>query len=153
MTPAGPGVAAIVACVDAAGRVLVVKQTTGPFAGAWLLPGGAVERHERVADAARRELAEETGYRVAELVPVARYDVRSALPGRFHILLHMFRGGDVDGTPRPEPASAVRWARPREIEPHPSLAVQLADLGLIEREPTSLARDLARIGVEVRRLP
>ena len=152
MSPAGPGVAAIVACVDAAGRVLVVKQTTGPFAGAWLLPGGAVERDERVADAARRELAEETGYRVDELVLVARYDVRSAPSGRFHILLHMFRGAEVDGTPRPEPASAVRWARPREIDLHPSLAVELVDLGLIEREPTSLARDLARIGVEVRRL-
>ena len=64
----------------------------------------------------------------------------------------MFRGGDLAGTPRPEPASAVRWALPAEIELHPSLAVELADLGLVEREPTSLLRDLARIGVEVRRL-
>jgi len=147
-----PGVGAIVACVDPAGRVLLVKQRSGPFAGAWLLPGGTVEPDERAEDAARRELEEETGYRVADLRPAALYEVRSARPGRFQILLHMFRGGDVAGTPRAEPASAVRWALPAEIELHPSLAVELADLGLVEREPASLVRDLARIGVEVRRL-
>src|SRR5205807_4493728 len=57
----GPQVSAIVGCVDDAGRVLIVKQTSGPFAGSWLLPGGTVERNERLEDAARRELFEETG--------------------------------------------------------------------------------------------
>src|SRR6266851_23225 len=63
----GPAVSAVLACVDEAGRVLIVKQTAGPFAGAWLLPGGRVERDESPDDTARRELREETGYTVNDL--------------------------------------------------------------------------------------
>jgi 8-oxo-dGTP diphosphatase len=145
------GVAAIVACVDSAGRILIVKQTAGPFAGAWLLPGGSVDRSERLEDAARRELLEETGYRVHDLEPVARYEVRSVPAGRFHFLVHLFRGGAFEGTPRAEAGSELRWAVPVEIDPHPNLAVALADLGLIERDPLTLRRDLASAGIEMHR--
>lgn len=148
----GPGVSAIVACVDDAGRILIVKQTAGPFAGSWLLPGGTVERDERVEDAAGRELFEETGYRAPELRPVALYEVRSSPAGRFHILVHLFRGNAVDGTPRAEPGSEVRWAMPGDIDAHPNLAVALIDLGLIERDRASVNRDLEAIGVEMRRV-
>lgn len=148
----GPRVSAVVGCVDGAGRVLIVKQTAGPFAGAWLLPGGTVERHERLADAARRELLEETGYRVVDLRPVAAYEVRSVPAGRFHFLVHLFRGGDVQGTPQPEAGSELRWVDAHQIDPHPNLAVTLVDLGLIERDRMSLVRDLAASGMEMRRL-
>jgi 8-oxo-dGTP diphosphatase len=148
----GPGISAIVACVDETGRILIVKQTAGPFAGAWLLPGGNVERDEHIEDAAQRELFEETGYRAADVRPVALYEVRSMPPGRFHFLVHLFRAGPLEGTPLAESGSALRWVPPREIDPHPNLAVALADLGLIERDPESLRRDLANAGLEMRRL-
>jgi 8-oxo-dGTP diphosphatase len=148
----GPGISAVVACVDGAGRILTVKQTAGPFAGAWLLPGGNVERDERLEDAARRELFEETGYRAGELRPVALYEVRSAPPGRFHFLVHLFRAGPLDGTPRAEAGSELWWAPPDEIDPHPNLAVALADLGLIERDPAALTENLAKAGLEMRRV-
>jgi 8-oxo-dGTP diphosphatase len=148
----GPGVSAVVACVDELGQVLIIRQTAGPFAGAWLLPGGSVERDERLEDAARRELLEETGYRVGDLRPVAVYEVRSAPAGRYHFLVHLFRAGEVEGTLRPEPGGALRWVDPREIEPHPNLAVTLVDLGLIERDRAALLLDLATIGLDMRRL-
>ena len=148
----GPRVSAIVACVDDAGRVLIVKQTAGPFAGAWLLPGGNVERNEGLEDAARRELHEETGYRAADLLPIAVYEVRSTPAGRFDFLVHLFRGGPVSGTPQAETGSELRWVAPGDIDAHPNLAVALADLGLIERDRAALARDLAAIGVEMRRV-
>jgi 8-oxo-dGTP diphosphatase len=146
------GVSAIVACLDDAGRVLIVKQTAGPFAGAWLLPGGTVEPNERLEDAARRELFEETGYRAGDLRPVALYEVRSAPAGGFHFLVHLFRADAVEGTPRAEAGSELRWAAPREIDPHPNLAVVLADLGLIQRDRGAIARDLANAGLEMRRV-
>jgi 8-oxo-dGTP diphosphatase len=149
---AGPRVGAIVACLDDTGRILVVKQITGSFAGAWLLPGGTVDPGERVEDCARRELYEETGYAVADLTLVARYDVRSAAAGGFHVLLHMYRGEGLRGAPRPEPESEVRWLGPREVEWHPAMAVQLVDLAFIDRDRADLDRGLARIGVEVKRL-
>ena len=148
----GPGVSAVVACVDDVGRVLIVKQTAGPFAGAWLLPGGNVERDERLEDAARRELLEETGYRAESLRAVALYEVRSAPAGRFHFLVHLFRGAGLEGTARAEAGSEVRWFVPAELDPHPNLAIALVDLGLVERDRAVLARELAAIGIEMRRV-
>jgi 8-oxo-dGTP diphosphatase len=147
-----PAVSAVVACLDDAGRVLIVKQTAGPFAGAWLLPGGSVEGNERLEDAARRELYEETGYRARDLRPVAVYEVQSAPAGRFHFLVHLFRSRGVEGAPRAEPGGELRWVAPDEIDPHPNLAVTLVDLGLIERDRAELLRGLATIGIGMRRV-
>ena len=78
---ARPALTADVVAVHAGGvpRVLLVRRGNEPFAGRWALPGGFVDEGELPSDAARRELAEETGFAFAgELALVGVY----GKPGR-----------------------------------------------------------------------
>ena len=92
--------------------VLVVERGKEPFLGALALPGGFVEPDERAADAAARELAEETGAVVARdrLRRFGRYrkrgrDPRGAVES---VAFHAY----VAGAPALEgggDAAAARW--------------------------------------------
>jgi len=68
----------VIAGAGKAQRVLLIQRAGPPFAGSWALPGGFVEEGERVADAAPRELAEETGLQVGVVELLGVYDT----PGR-----------------------------------------------------------------------
>lgn len=62
--PPRPVVAVGAVVIDRSGlhpSVLLVKRGRPPAEGSWSLPGGKVEGGERLAEALRREIAEETG--------------------------------------------------------------------------------------------
>lgn len=56
-------------------RLLLVRRGRAPSLGYYAFPGGRVEEGEALEEAARRELAEETGLSVGPLAPLVRVPV------------------------------------------------------------------------------
>lgn len=85
------------AVASRAGRVLVTRRGDDQsMAGLWEFPGGKVEPDETPAEAARRELREETGLAAADLEPltIVVHDYVDA-PLRFHVFLAPEPAGEV----------------------------------------------------------
>ncbi|WP_067803837.1 NUDIX hydrolase [Actinomadura formosensis] len=101
--------AAGVAAVDGDGRVLLIwrhRFITGQWG--WEIPGGRVEPGEDPAEAAARELIEETGYRAGTLRHLL--DVRPS-PGVHDGIHHIYRadGAERVGEPADVEAERIEW--------------------------------------------
>ena len=67
-----PVAASVVIVVESGGRYLMTEEERGGKSGpVWYFPSGALEPHETLADAGRREVREETGYDVEPTAVVA----------------------------------------------------------------------------------
>ena len=150
MTEAVRRLTAIVACTDTRGRVLLVRQIGGPYAGAWLLPGGGVDAGESLEEGLRREMREETGCELADVRHIAAYEVDERTQD-FKALVHLFAARAI-GDAKAEHGSAVKWTSPTELGYHPALRRELADAGLRSEDDTALASAMRDTQVTMRRI-
>ena len=110
---------AIIPCVgaivrDEAGRLLVIRRRHDPSRGLWSLPGGRVEQGESAEDAVVREVAEETGLRVAIDAEIGAITIEAPAGGVYavrdfscHVLEGRLRAGD--------DAEDVRWVSETDL--------------------------------------
>jgi 8-oxo-dGTP diphosphatase len=113
---------------DADNRLLLVRRKNAPALGMWSLPGGRVEPGETHAEAAAREVLEETGLTVVvgdliDTVPLGQY------------VVHDFTATVVSGELRAgDDASDVKWCDPGEIplmQTSPGLVEELRRMGAL----------------------
>lgn len=113
------GVGAVI-CGD--GKILLIRRANEPGRGLWSIPGGLVEVGERIVDAVKREVKEETGIdvEVGRLIDVIENIVVDE-DGRvkFHYILIDFEAKPIseklEVRPSPEVLEA-RWFTPEEIK-------------------------------------
>jgi ADP-ribose pyrophosphatase YjhB (NUDIX family) len=101
------------------GRIVLVERGREPLRGYWSLPGGVVEAGERLEEAIRREVREETGL---DVEPLGVFEVFERIsrdsrgrPEYHYVLIDYLcrlRGGKLK--PADDVASA-RWVSPAEL--------------------------------------
>ncbi len=106
-------IAVVCRLIDASPHVILVQRGKAPNAGSWGFPGGHVEWGETLAEAAQRELLEETGVIAQPIHALPTLDVitrDAADTVQGHYVLGVIQCRYVSGTPEPrDDAKEARW--------------------------------------------
>src|SRR6266404_696373 len=127
---------------DEANRILLGKRNKDPQRGSWVIPGGRIEAFETIADAAAREIQEETGLIVEVRDQFGVYEIIN--PPNEHRLIIYSWGTLIGGTPKAsDDLSELKFFTLDELGQVPTTPLVrkvLADAGLIPGDAQPLRR-------------
>ena len=102
--------------VEKNGKILLIKRAFWPYDNYYSLPGGMVEYGERVEDAAKRELYEETGLKAGKLKLLGVFSDPKRDP-RWHAITIVFIATKFSGKIRPSIESKeVVWMDIKKVK-------------------------------------
>lgn len=101
-------------------KILLIKRGNDPYKGCWALPGGYVEEGEKIEDAAKRELMEETHLSGVDLTQMKTYGDPGRDPrGWTATVAFMGHVSDMAAAKAGDDAKDAQWFSLREL---PALA-------------------------------
>jgi 8-oxo-dGTP diphosphatase len=133
---------------DEANRILLGKRNKDPQRGNWVLPGGKIHAFESIAEAAMRELAEETGLTVEVERQFRVYEIINP-PQEHRLVIYSWArviGGDLRAS---DDISEVRFVSLQELGELPLTPLVrevLADASVLIRRRAERHRPRARRG-------
>jgi 8-oxo-dGTP diphosphatase len=136
MSDALPRVGSALLVKDDRGRVLLGQRNKDPQRGSWVIPGGKIHAFERIAEAAVRELQEETGLTVEVGSQFRVYEIVNP-PNEHRIVIYSWAkvtGGTAQAS---DDLSEVRFFRPDELDDisvTPLVRLVLQDAGLLRTQ-------------------
>ena len=126
---------------DNANRILLGQRNKDPQRGSWVIPGGKIHAFERIAEAAAREIEEETGLKVRVENQLGVYEIINP-PNEHRIVIYSW-GTVTEGVPKAsDDLSDIRFFSAEELGEVPMTALVrkvLEDAGLLRREERSQA--------------
>lgn len=130
---------------DEANRILLGKRNKDPQRGNWVLPGGKIHAFESIADAAARELEEETGLKVEVQHQFRVYEVVNA-PQEHRIVIYSWAravGGDLRASDDISEVKFVSLHELGDLPLTPLVRQVLTDAGFIgQKSPSGDTRSL-----------
>lgn len=95
-------------------KILLVRRANAPNKGLWALPGGKIDAGETIAEAAIRELREETNLKA---IPKNIFFIREIIEDQFHYVLNCIRAENPIGDlAAGDDAAEARWMSITDIQ-------------------------------------
>jgi ADP-ribose pyrophosphatase YjhB (NUDIX family) len=137
LSDALPRVGSAVIVRDEANRILLGKRNKDPHRGSWILPGGKIKAFESIAEAAMRELQEETGLDIEVQKQFRVYEVINP-PDEHRIIIYSLarmRGGSLRAADDVSEVKFVSFDELGALPLTPLVRRVLQDAGYMEKEP------------------